>query len=235
MGLGKQIDESASSEASSQSSSVSSSSSNGGRNPGQQSRPACLYDWANPEGTMKSAAPGSEEAQVPDTPWVRYRRVKAAFYVDGHGNLQFKINPDEPVLTQVKTSPNGQWRLKSKQYDFNGVPPELKKYWLSQNELRNIVGKVMSYTSDGDDDPGINILGETEDGRCFAKQYTEEAMELIDQTARNADFEAEWSNTRDCAVCDTELDLIYDQLEKVDNRVVCPDHSVKQLKEAGLI
>lgn len=206
MGLGKKADE------------VDDSSSNSGSgNTGSNGSP--------------DSSDGSDEEYPQYQKWFPYGVV----YEDLDGEFHFVHQPHNFEFEKIKNTENSSWSLQHKTQGFNGVPSNVKRYWKDRVDLLRgdrMVKKIFD----------MSVLSE-DDGPAMIKTDPERACELISKAAKEYSLSDEAKQNkqqkkkthRNCPVCDKGIDIRYGSYEKVNRQLVCPDHSVKQLRENGLI
>lgn len=180
-------------------------------------------------GSSNSSNTGNEYPQYKK--WFPY----AVIYEDMEGDLKFVHMPHNFEFEKIKNTEKSSWTLQHKTQGFHGVPSNVKRYWKDRVELLRAdryVKKVFD-TSVLEDNDCPALIRENPERAC---ELISEASNKIRLNGDNNDPHKPQKKThRNCAVCDKGIDIRYGSYEKVDRRVVCSDHSVKQLRENGLI
>lgn len=185
--------------------------------------------------SASSGSGGSNSDSEEEYPQYRKWFPYAVIYEDMDGELQFIHMPHNFEFEKIKNTEGSSWSLKHKTQGFYGVPSHVKRYWKDRIDLLKADRRVKKVFD-------TSVL-EDEDGPALIRDDPGRACELISEAANkvrtNGDVDdpdgVKKKTHRNCAVCDDSIDIRYGNYEKVDRRLVCPDHSVKQLRENGLI
>lgn len=172
------------------------------------------------EKSSSSASGSSTNSSDSSSGYPKLMREHPQFSIEYYedGSKAFKSYPDTAPITYKKKSKGASKKLESK-------APELKKFWMDQQQFKLVQNRVEKHF-------GVDLLEMLQEGRI------EEAVELITKAARKTNDAAPTKKARlnrNCAVCDTLINLRYGDYEKLDETVVCDRHNVTELKEAGVL
>ena len=192
-------------------------------------------DSSSSSGSSSSGGSGSSSNSSDEYPQYKKWYPYAVIYEDMDGELKFIHSPHNFEFEKIKNTEKSSWTLQHKTQGFHGVPSNVKRYWKDRLDLL----KADRYVKKVFD---TSVL-EDEDGPALIRDDPERACELISEAANkirlngddNDPDKARKKTHRNCPVCDKSIDIRYGSYEKVNRQVVCSDHSVKQLRENGLI
>jgi hypothetical protein len=101
-------------------------------------------------------------------------------------------------------------------------PGEWKKVWWRQSAFRHTAHVVDDVTG--------------EDLRTLLSEDVSRALDIIHEASNKYDRDgSEWSPYRTCQVCGEDLHVRYDQIEEVNKRPVCSDHTIQEVASSGIM
>lgn len=164
--------------------------------------------------SSSSSGSGSDESSGGGYPKFREKVPYFAIWKDESGEFGAAASPHSHTVQEIKESKGSKWRVRM-------IPDELERYWMDRTEyLRTaqIVEKVLD----------MDLMELLQNDPASANRAIIFASKHYhsDQTP---------SRVRRCGVCNCDLNIIEDQYEKVGNRIICPDHTVQELKKHNLL
>lgn len=134
---------------------------------------------------------------------------------DDNENYHAVDRPQDEKLqiTYARDSRDDDWEMHS-------VPSCIERYWMHEDSFRR-VAHVVEEVAD-------------ENLRSIIKDDPEQTLEIIKESNKHYGSSESYSTTEKCPVCRKELHVVYGEFERLNDRRVCPDHTVKEIKDAGL-
>jgi len=130
------------------------------------------------------------------------------------GSLQPRFQPDDLQITYKKRTEHASWEL-------SDVPESFEKYWETHQEFQRTVHIVREEL--GRELPEL------------MREFPEAALRCINKAAQSYKTDHSVSEVRDCRVCGKTLHLANDNYVSVLRSWICPEHTVEELKDSGLI
>jgi len=163
-----------------------------------------------------SSSSGSSDTTQNSGPDTQLRSPYCVVYRDEDGDWRSTFSPqDEDLMLEfTRESSSDSWSL-------NMTPSYFERYWMSQSSYRTARHTVKKVTGG--------------DLTQMLRKDPEQAVTAVIESAKVADTDRDIPETRTCPVCQTELHRVYDKSQKVNGYRLCPDHTVAQIKEAGVM
>lgn len=159
-----------------------------------------------------------------DHPFPKYQRKAPEAVIVAEGGVfspsgyDSIVYPDTPELTFKQSWYGKDWKL-------NEEPPaNWKEVWWSKEALKIDCHKVQ------------DVLGV--DLRKLIREDPEAALEALREARANYESENdadEASKRQRCAVCRDLIHLYYGDYERLENKVVCDTHTMKEMSDAGVL
>lgn len=167
--------------------------------------------WSSSSGSSESDSnrPYDERKKIPY--W--------AIWEDDDGQIHAANSPqnEDVYILEQKQNKGDKWQVV-------GQSKKLLRHWMSLQDFQyacHIVEEVFGYDF-------IELL--REDPRAANEAIVKAAKEY-----RATKSNQTTSNVRDCGVCGEPLHVVLDEVENVGDRVVCPEHTVTELRDADLL
>lgn len=179
-------------------------------------------DDSDSSSSTRSRSSTSSSGSSSDHPFPKYeRRCPQAVVKDTDDGIQFFWYPD-PAIKPVPFSQ--QWYGQPYEMDC-ARPEEWEHVWWSKEEFaidERAVEQVYDY----------NLMKILKDRPERGLELRREARKKFARPERDA---TESQMERPCRVCENRLDIREDEYERVENSLICPDHSTTELIEAGVL
>lgn len=151
--------------------------------------------------------------------WIRERE---------DGCYEYQPSPQDTPLKMIKKTENSDWVYQHQGESFDGIPDDVKKYWLNYQSFLATHHKVEEVT-------GIDLTERDDNGQQFMRRETRRALQLIRKAEEEYETERWEPRTTTCVVCKEELPVRDSGLVRLNSKPVCEDHTARELKECGAI
>lgn len=141
-------------------------------------------------------------------------RIPRLAIIEEDGEMVYKTNPQNYPIEYVKEKEGASW-------ERFAAPEDMVRHWMTDAQVMRVKHMVK-------DTLGADLFE-------LLDKDPEIALRVIKKAAKNRNTDNPNFEAVDCAVCGTEIDLVYGSYEEINNRRVCKSHNVKELADADLL